>query len=247
MGVTYRTNLQSINGPLAKEFPDNATEFVGNNNLVQTVLILEYVYNNKKILPIGQSLQEIGKSRADLWALAAITAVEFSVNNNNLACKSSTEKYVPKVTKICGHSDQNEEGCMVTMPDIPFKTGRKDCIPDDVNLNNGKSYKANSNTKEVHPSVDFTGTETTTFLSQNFGLTPKESVALLGAHTLGKLDPRNSMFKYFWTRMEETYLNNHYYKKITSPTGYVMHCNKDNAGKDKFIRVGNTDGTPAQV
>ena len=209
VGIMYRTKDAPINGPHTRQFPDSATDMVGNNNLAQTVLALEHIYNDEKILPSKKSLKDLGKSRADLWALAAISAVEFSVNDNNLACQSNTEKYASsKVVKLkghtCGHHHQNEQDCMVTMPKIPFKTGRKDCIPDDP-IN--KPYIANSNTKEVHPSVDFTGQETAAFFAQNFGFTPKESVALLGAHTLGGLDPRNSMFKYFWTRGEvSTYL-----------------------------------------
>ena len=43
-----------------------------------------------------------------------------------------------------------EEGCMLTMPRIPFRTGRKDCVPDQENLNNGRGYIASSKKHEVH-------------------------------------------------------------------------------------------------
>ena len=158
MGVVYRTKKLPINGPVFEEYPDNALEFVGNNNLVQTVLALEHVFDDTKIFKkskhslrqLGKTYEfscfswyfsiifDAGKSRADLWALAGIAAVEFAVNQNNLACRSKTEKYAPKLrpaSKSCGHMHQDETGCMVTMPNIPFKTGRKDCTPDSVNLN----------------------------------------------------------------------------------------------------------------
>ena len=39
------------------------------------------------------TLIDAGKSRADLWALAGIVAIEISVNKNNLACNTSTAKW----------------------------------------------------------------------------------------------------------------------------------------------------------
>ena len=138
MGITYRTKNAPINGQIFKQYPDTASEFVGNNNLHQTVLALEHVYDNKDLLPSKMSLRELGKSRADLWALAGITAIEFSVNNNNLGCKSKTVKNAQLLRHhhvTCGNSLLDESGCMITMPDIPFKTGRADCVPDSANLN----------------------------------------------------------------------------------------------------------------
>ena len=35
---------------------------------------------------MSPSLMESGKSRADLWALAAIVAVEFGIETNNMKC-----------------------------------------------------------------------------------------------------------------------------------------------------------------
>ena len=35
---------------------------------------------------LEESLKDSGKSRADLWAFAAIVAVEFGIENTNLAC-----------------------------------------------------------------------------------------------------------------------------------------------------------------
>ena len=36
---------------------------------------------------LNVSLQASGKSRADLWAFAAMVAVKFGIDNNNKACK----------------------------------------------------------------------------------------------------------------------------------------------------------------
>ena len=57
-----------------------------------------------------------------------------------------------------------EEGCMLTMPKIPFRTGRKDCVPDQENLNNGRGYIASSKKHEVHPNPFMNGKELTEFM-----------------------------------------------------------------------------------
>ena len=86
-------------------FPQDLKGMDGdNNNLHQTVLALEFIYTNKKLFEDGKSLEERGKSRADFWALAGIVAVEYSVNNNNLACKAETDVYVKRLkAHSCGH------------------------------------------------------------------------------------------------------------------------------------------------
>ena len=62
-----------------------------NNGLGYTVELLEEIYTNPKF-PRGMapsleiSLKESGKSRADLWAFAAITAVEYGIETNNAVC-----------------------------------------------------------------------------------------------------------------------------------------------------------------
>ena len=53
---------------------------------------------------------------------------------------------------------------------------------------------------------------------------PKEVVALMGAHTLGQVDARNSMFKYIWTRNEQAFFNNEYYHSLADDKQYVLQC-----------------------
>merc|ERR1719348_529677 len=84
----------------------------GDNNGMQVVSdILEGIYTNKdfpsRTPSLQASLQESGKSRADLWALAAMTAVEFGISTNNMRCRNITSEY-------------NEEGCS-------FRDEEEDC------------------------------------------------------------------------------------------------------------------------
>ena len=62
-----------------------------NNGLGYTVELLEHIYTDpefpKNLAPsLSISLKASGKSRADLWALATIAAVEYAVETNNLVC-----------------------------------------------------------------------------------------------------------------------------------------------------------------
>ena len=62
-----------------------------NNGLGYTVEVLEHIYTDpefpKDLAPtLSVSLKASGKSRADLWALATIAAVEYGVETNNFVC-----------------------------------------------------------------------------------------------------------------------------------------------------------------
>ena len=93
MGVVFQNSRK-------QRFPDSGLEDRRNNNMAMTVLALEHIYTRDHSLGDGNvTLIDAGKSRADLWALAGIVAVEISVNKNNLACKSSTAKW----TLTVGH------------------------------------------------------------------------------------------------------------------------------------------------
>ena len=81
------------------------------------------------------------------------------------------------------------------------------------------------------------GPQTLKFFEDQFGITdPRVVVALMGAHTLGKLDQRNSFFKYFWNRGEHSYFNNQYYKTIVNKNDYAIQCVDD--ATDGFVLIG---------
>lgn len=67
---------------------------------------------------------------------------------------------------------------------FPFEWyGRVDC-----NSIDGKS----SDTSQTLPSPNLTTHQLFQFFSENFGLTTRETVALMGAHTIGQLSKQNS-------------------------------------------------------
>ena len=50
------------------------------------------------------------------------------------------------------------------------------------------------------------------FFAKEFGFDANETVALMGAHTLGGADPANSGFTGIWITDEALFFNNEYYK-----------------------------------
>ena len=93
MGVQYgKKNEPSGNGPYDNSFDDPGDIANGdgnNNNMIMTVLALEHVFKDSNLGDNGLSLMNAKKSRADLWSLAGIVAIEYSVNENNLACTAA--------------------------------------------------------------------------------------------------------------------------------------------------------------
>ena len=95
---------------------------------------------------------------------------------------------------------------------IKFKTGRRDCVDFE---SNEEPYKATKH--ESHPDLMGNGKQTVDFFTRDFGLSGKEMVALLGAHTFGRFHFPVSLMRYTWTSRGEQLFNNHYYK-------YVIKC-----------------------
>ena len=141
--------------------------------------------------------------RADLWALAAIVAVEYGIETNNMKCDDPAS-----VMNQCHHK-QNEPGCRVELESpFIFRTGRSDCV-----TTAQKPYM--SDKREVHPNSMGNGRETVQFFQDEFNLNSQETVALMGAHSFGEMHVKNSLFRYGWKAKGGDMFNNDYYKMIT--------------------------------
>ena len=100
------------------------------------------------------SLQQLGKSRADLWQLAGLIALERSLERANRACdldyharqqvriSKYTNIYACQVTLLEGR-----EACEIklTKP-LKFYSGRADCIPDPAGQHSYQASKEEVNT-----------------------------------------------------------------------------------------------------
>ena len=107
------------------------------------------------------SLRDSGKSRADLWAFSAITAVEYTTETNNKVCEGNFD-HNPGVT--CNYKVMNGKSCHIDFPNqIKFQTGRKDCTEQILEL----PYQTSK--EETHPRVVGNGKDTTDFFLKEFG------------------------------------------------------------------------------
>jgi len=217
-------------------YPDMKT--TNNNGIEYAVAMMEELYTNPDFPAatpkLTKSLKSTGKSRADLWAYAAKVAVEFTVENNNFHCEKKPRNwngsYVGK-SNDC-HRALDQEDCKVVLSrEIKFVYGRKDCqtsyyIP----------YKAEKD--EVHPNPEANGDSTIDFFKSEFDFTGRETVAIMGAHTLGRMYPSHSLFKYTWTSRAGNLFNNAYYKNFVNKQDYFY----ESQDKNTCLPIGDANG-----
>jgi hypothetical protein len=207
--------------PLLKRYED--VHQTSNNGLGPIVRSLENIYrtvcsNGPPCL--GQSLFDSGKSRADLWAFAAIVAVEYGMETNNVACNNTLDSRVLQLT--CVHEPGPD--CKIQpQRTFQFQFGRVDCIGNDPLF----AYKTNK--LEKHPNPVGDGSNTVQYFKENFAFTGRESVAIFGAHTFGAPHQEISLFPYQWTSSAANIFNNDYYKSMTGQKRWFfddIHCTR---------------------
>jgi len=183
----------------------------GNNSgLGPTVEVMEEIYTNPdfptKAPKLEQSLQNCGKSRADLWALAGIVAIEQGIVDQNLGCQYPDEPRM-KVLQQCVRNAK-EDSCFVDYSNpAVFKTGRADCVTSEP-----KAFM--SAKREEQPNPHDNGKDIVQWMKTNFGVNGKETVALMGAHTFGRKHRSHSMFPYPWTNRNNMFFNNEYFRNM---------------------------------
>ena len=153
---------------------------------------------------------EAGLSRADLWALAAITGANYA--------KPDTSFFFE-----------------------PAYYGRTNC--EDVGLpcldanNNEVSCTATTGPHRDLPSADLDTEDVLDFFNDNFDFTDDETVALMGAHSIGRALRANSGFdgSAGWVNNENT-LDNEYYRQIVGDEGDLF--NGPNWNQNEVINNG---------
>jgi hypothetical protein len=124
----------------------------------------------QSLAPIVTSLenQKLGISRADLWAYAALVAAEHS--QTSLSFTDS------------------------------FQVGRKNCETVGTCSSKDPIVCASNGPDQAtdFPSTDVTTHGLLTFMSEHFGFNAIQTVAIMGAHSIGRALPRNSGFQNAW-------------------------------------------------
>merc|ERR1719150_1212827 len=208
-----------------------------NNGLEHTVAVLEELYTNKNFpngaMKLTKSLKETGKSRADLWAYAGKVAVEFTTEQNNFQCAGMPANWMNKspynfgsltaanagMMYDCLTWRYGEADCEAALPrEIQFQFGRADCVSE----YDGKWEQFKTDRPETHPNPEGNGDATLDFFRDQFSFNGRETAAIMGAHTLGRMQMSHSLFKYTWTVRGGHLFNNAYYKNIVRKTDWFI-------------------------
>ena len=122
--------------------------------------------------------------------------------------------------------NKGEADCRVEMPrEIGFKFGRADCISEYP----GEWEQYKTDRPEKHPNQNGNGDSTINFFRDEFGFSGRETVAILGAHTLGRMHVRVSLLKYFWTTRQAHLFNNMYYKNIVRKKEWFLESEESSS------------------
>jgi len=203
------------------------------NVLQHTVAILEKLYLEKDFPSMnGPNLEaspkDLGMSRADLWAFTSLVALDEVQNHSRDLCQTMqynltcNDWSTPCWSKFHpGHARKM------------FVTGRSDCIPSST-ATSKQGYLASK--VEIAPDQNANGPKTAQYFKDNFNMKPKEALALMGAHTIGRYSGFQTHIDYAWVRAKHSVrnevFNTEYFQTLAARP---MHT------KDKYC-VGTMDG-----
>jgi len=247
---------------LSRGLIDHNADDGHNNGLGPMAEALEAVYTRadfpRRTPRMELSLQQSGKSRADLWAFAATVAVEQGIELNNAACESPAALHVWPYHQC--HPREGMSDCKVSPPrSLSFKTGRRDCIATG-SFDQGNPHSFKTAKTELHPNPSTNGHGTVRWFKENFGFSGRETVAIMGAHNLGRFHVIHSLFRYTWKTMSAKLFNNGYHRNLAKrqdwyfPSDGQRHCAKvGNASGGRpvarwmpHVRADTTSGGPVQ-
>ena len=149
-------------------------------------------------------------TRADIWALAAITGANWANPNNQFFVEF----------KYYGRTNCENRGTT--------------CLG---SLGQNVGCSATTGPHRIMPGVNIDTEDVLDFFTDNFGFSDQQTVALMGAHTVGVASRSNSGFNgpAGWTTHNNV-LDNGYYKQITASSGDLV----DNAPNWRQKLISNT-------
>ena len=180
---------------------------------------------------LEDSPKNLGISRADLWSFAGLVALDQVQKQTEVLCSQFAYNFT------CNDWDTP---CYSPFPGKAkklFKTGRSDCIPKYP----GTKWEYVSSKKEAEPDLHGSGPIMAQYFGDHFNLSPRQGLALMGAHTLGQFSTFSAHIDYAWVRGQgddsrNELFNNEYYKTLVGKPAHV---------KDKYC-TGNMDGSAPQ-
>ena len=189
-----------------------------NNKLSTTVYALEWIYVDPSWPPgtpeLPESLLSTGKSRADLWQLAANTALEIEMARANYGC-SHKVSFQQMVTALEG-----KENCLWRLEKpVPFQYGRADCVRKEEDATTDFPFEAT--TSESHPNSFGQASTVLEDLKEDFGMTARQSIALMAAHGIATHSHNKVLgIEYRWAG--SPFISNLYFKTLASKPQYNL-------------------------
>ena len=168
---------------------------------------------------LSKSLKDLGKSRADLWQFAGNWAMERAINASNEAGVRFNATNGDAQVLLC--AIEGRENCKMRLDrTIPFKTGRRDCIPDPSKK--WTPYEFEATKEERHFNSHGTGIQGVKDMKRDFNLTARETIALYALHGLARFGRSNheEMFKYRWIGGSA---DGYHYRRDTKTFSNIYH------------------------
>jgi len=213
--------------------PINNTD---NQGLDQIAAKLELIYTSVdwpfQAPSLAVSLHQTGKSRADLWQLAGLVALERALERANRAC--DLDFHARQQVTLLESRDKCE--IKITKP-LKFLTGRADCVTDESP--SYVTYKA-----ETQPMLFGDAKHVVDFGETEFGMDAEHWTALQAIH--GLVHVAKIGLKYTW--FGSGYISNMYFKMIANKPTYRFQRGGDlSFGQGVNIwetAQGDNDGNP---
>ena len=225
---------QSFVNHFTQSYPKrNVTD---NNGLAGSVIALEMIYTNASwphtARTLNVSLQESGKSRADLWAFAANIALEIEIVRANYACDVDIERQ--QVTILEGR-----EKCDIKLHrPIKFQYGRKDCIPEE-----GKDAPYKTSRHENHDNPWGHGDNVIANFKKDFDMPAEQTIALMAAHGIqSRIHNKIMATKYTW--IGTPYLSNMFFRQLAEKPMYDYDPDVDGFEVLNIGLLGDKEGKP---
>ena len=161
-------------------------------------LDLDHVDNNG-LVEISQELNAIyddqfnssGMSRGDFYALAAVVAIRMGSEGQTCA-----QLHLPA-------------GCTVPVPEMSIRYGRKDCAT-------SPNSPSDSGFPDPHGDLE----HVMEVFRDGMGMTERQVVAIIGAHTMGRASPQNSGFQGPWAPHANRFHNGFYHTLVANASGW---------------------------
>lgn len=149
-------------------------------------------------------------SRADFWTIASYVAITKGIRSANIRDGCTFR----------------EAYCLYDVPDFEGESewGRVDCNAEDYTTTDEHTF----------PDANFASEESTTYFNETFGLNEQETVALLGAHTLGGAAPTASGYAGTWVEGEISVVNEKFFDLMLNDTVEWTNREVRNSGKWQF-------------